>query len=1100
MSLKKFFNSRRLSGKAIALWIAGIAAVLVLTLALDGLAVGSDQIFPVHFTEVLASNSSFPNSEGRCCDYLEIHNSADYAVDLSGFQMGDIAGKSRYAFPNDTVLGPGEYLVIYCDKSAEGERYASFEISRAGGESFYLIARNGAVVDSVTTQAMDVDEAMVFANGSWNLSWIASPGGGDIASGQSGADIYNPEVSPVRISEYSVSDGAYLHKYDMASDWVELYNGSAADVDLSGFTLSDNAGNDKFTFPQGTVIAGNGYLIVNCTNRVIDPEVAPFGLSAQMAEVLVLKDALGRIIHIVNTVPTESGSVILTADNKWAACSNVSPGYPNTEDGAAAFLHNIGAEKGAIRISEVMAAEQLVQPDCYGDFSDWVELQNTSDRTIDLSGWALSDDPSEPRKWVIRDLTLESGERTIIYCSGRGVLDQGQLHADFSLSAGGESLILSAYSGHVVDSVNFPASDAHTSMVFDNEGNMTVSQYPTPGFADDMDGYEAFLDTQLPAGPLAIWEVMTSNNSYIPQRLGECYDWVELRNISGETIDLSGFCISDDPKVPDMHRLQNVMLAPGESIVVILSSEEGVALNGYDQALFALDAKSDQLLLFGPEGKLLDFVFLKDIPMGYSYGRTEGKGGFAYMEPTPKNPNIAGYRLISGAILSSWNPGVYVQEEGCVLTLEAAGDIYYTTDGSDPSTRSEKYEGPIQIRQTTVIRAMAQEEGKLSSDVYTATFIVGQSHDLPVVSLVTDPEHLWGPNGMYKNGDISVKEIREPAHFSYSGEDGSFAINCMTNMHGVSTVTAFDKKTFAVRFYDYLDGPLHYDVFEDGEVTDFSSLIIRTSHESTVSTQMHDAFISHVATQVSDSVLTQKYKYVVLYLNGEYWGIYAIRERHSPEHYASYRQVPPETVEVVRYMIDEYNDLNKLYQFLEYNSLRSEKDYAYACSVLDMESFADWLIFETYVDDIDIYENVRYYRSSVDGLWRMGLADCDLGMVGATAAFGTIDQSFHHGRLIGALLDNESFQKLMAERMAELFAGPMSDENMIALIHQMADQIRSETFNEQQRWGTWQEGWEIFVEDMVEFCDGRARKMIDTFCARVGFTQQEKEQYFGNVR
>ena len=1099
MSIKKLLKSRRLNGRAIALWAAAFAVVLVLALGLDGLAVDSDQIFPVYFTEVLSSNSSFPNSQGRCCDYLEIYNSADYAVDLSGFQMGDIAGKSRYAFPKDTVLGPGEYLVIYCDKSAEEEWYAPFEISRAGGESFYLIARNGAVVDSVTTLALDVDEVMLLSGGSWARSRIASPGGGDIGSGETGADIYNPEVSPVRISEYSGADGGYLHQYDIATDWVELHNGSDSNVDISGFTLSDNAGNDKFAFPQGTVIPAGGYLVVNCSNRVIDANVAPFGLSQQLAEVLVLKDSLGRIIHIVNTVPTESGSVILTSDGKWSACANVSPGYPNTDAGAADFLRTIGAEKGSIRISEVMAAEQLVLPDCFGCFSDWVELENTADHPIDLSGWALSDDPSEPRKWIIRDLTLESGERAIIYCSGRGVTEQGQLHADFSLSAGGESLTLSAYSGHVVDSVNFPASDAHTSLVLDGEGKVTVSQYPTPGFANDMEGYEAFLDTQLPTGPLAIWEVMTANNSYIPQRLGECYDWVELRNISGETIDLSGYCISDDPQVPDMHRLQNVMLAPGESIVVILSSEAGVALNGYDQALFGLDAKSDQLFLFGPQGRLLDFVYLKDIPVGYSYGRTEGKGGFAYMEPTPKNPNIAGYRLISGAILASWDPGVYVQEEGCVLTLEATGDIYYTTDGSEPTTRSKAYDGAIQIKETTVIRAMAREEGKVPSEIYTVTFIVGQHHDLPVVSLVTDPDHLWGPNGMYKNGDISVKEIREPAHLSYTGEDGSFAINCMTNMHGVSTVTAFNKKTFAVRFYDWLDGPLHYDVFEDGEVTDFRSLIIRTSHESTVSTQMHDAFISHVASQVSDSVLTQKYKYVVLYLNGEYWGIYAIRERHSPEHYASYRQVPPETVEVVRYMIDEYNDLNKLYQFLEYNNLRSEKEYAYACSVLDVESFADWLIFETYVDDIDIFENVRYYRSSVDGLWRMGLADCDLGMVGATAAFGTIDQSFHHGRLIGALLDNESFQKLMAERMAELFSGPMSDENMVALVHRMADQIRSETFNEQERWGTWQEGWERFVEDMAEFCDGRAKKMIDTFCARVGFTQQEKEQYFGKV-
>ena len=170
MSSKKHSKSRRLNGKTLALLAAALAVVLVLALALEGLAVDSDQIFPVYFTEVLASNSSFPNSEGRCCDYLEIYNSADYAVDLSGFQMGDIAGKSRYAFPSDTVLGPGEYYVIYCDKSAEGEWYAPFEISRAGGESFYLIARNGAVVDSVTTLALDVDEVMTFANGSWERS------------------------------------------------------------------------------------------------------------------------------------------------------------------------------------------------------------------------------------------------------------------------------------------------------------------------------------------------------------------------------------------------------------------------------------------------------------------------------------------------------------------------------------------------------------------------------------------------------------------------------------------------------------------------------------------------------------------------------------------------------------------------------------------------------------------------------------------------------------------------------------------------------------------------------------------------------------------
>lgn len=1078
--------------------LLGIMVLLVLVCLVFGGRTSQGQIFPVYISEVVAANTGYPNDQGRCSDFIEIYNSADYPVDLSGFQLGDIEGKSRYAFPAGTVIAPGDYLCVYCDKTVEG--YALFEISRAGGEIFYLIAKNGAVVDSVTTLALDADQSMTRREDhGWEISRVVTPEGPNDVYVTGYRDVYNSGVSPVRITELSSGRSGYLKEYKAPCDWVELHNTADEAVDISGFILSDNVGNDKYHFPQGTILAPGAYFLVSCTDQVAAPEVAPFGLSRDGTETVVLKTADGRIVEIIETLPMSSGSMALQSDGSWEVTQLVSAGFENTPEGNQEYLLQTGAQPGAIRISEVMAAQQLVMPDSFGGFPDWVELYNTSERTVDLSGWYLTDDPAETQKWMIPALVLEPGERKVIFCSGRDTEISGELHASFSLSAGGESLSLYAHGGVAVDTVNFPAAQDHTSFAFDGEERARQTELPTPGYPNDQPGYEEFCAQHSPRGALAIWEVMSANDSYLPQKLGSCYDWVELRNISDEPLDLADFCITDDPEVPDMHRLGNRVLQPGQSVAIILSGEPEMAKDGYEHTLFSLDAREDGLLLFDISGNLLDYVYLKQIPVGTSYGRMEESGGFFYMTPTPEEDNDAGFRRQSDAVTGTYAPGVYSGSDGFTVALEAAGEIYYTTDGSVPTKDSPRYTAPIELKETAVLRAVSLEEGKLESDIYTATFVVGDTHTLPVVSLVTDPEGLWGVNGVYRNGDISVKEIRLPSNVAYSGPDGAFSMDCAMNLHGATTVTAFNKKSFALRFLDSYDGALHYDVFGDGEVTSFRSLILRTAHESAYSSQMHDVLIAHVAALGSENVITQKYKYVSLYLNGEYWGLYAIRERHSQEHYASYRDVPAETVEINRFMIDSDDTLHDLYDFVGSHSLKDPENYAYVKSLLDVESFADWMIYEAYVCNIDIYANIRYYRSPEDGLWRMGLADLDLGMMGQTKAFDELYETFHHARLVRALIANEEFRDLLATRLATLLAGPLSDENMVKTIEEIAAIIRPEAAWEEARWGTPVESWEASVDYMIRFCDGRAQQMIDSLCGVLNLNKQQREYYFGNL-
>lgn len=1098
---KKALRAERIKKKKQLKALGIVSAVFLVLCAILMLlsSSGNGRVFPVYMTEILASNTSYPNSDGRCCDYIELYNSADYAVDLSGFQLGDVAGNNRYQFPAGTTIGPGEYLVIYCDKTAKDEAYAQFGISRAGGEAFYLIGTSNAIVDSVITIPTDLDQSMILQNGEWVTSSTVTPGRSNDEATENSNILYNPDVSPVRITEISSTKTGYSRQHGVHCDWVELHNTGTSSVDISGYRLSDNVGVDKYIFPEGTVLAPDEYIVVLCTDEVRNETLAPFGLSQVGGESVVLKNEGGMIIEIVDCIPMNDGeSLELSGDDTWTTTRECSPGFANGSEGHAAYLETVGLNRRSVVVSEVMAANQTVFPDCFGEFSDWVELYNIGSEAVDLTGWYLSDNPDDWDKWEFPQLVIQPGERVLVFCSGRDTVQDGQLHTGFSLSASGDNLVLSSYMGIAADSVTFGASEDSCSFVFNEASEPVQTVYPTPGYSNDDAGYEQFCTTAVAKGPLAIWEVMTANDWYLPQTLGACYDWAELRNISDTEINLSDYSITDDADAPLLYTLPDKTLAPGESIVIILSGDVSLSTSRYDHAGFTLNAKEDQLLLFRNDGSLLDYVYLREIPRIYSYGRSEETGGFFYMEPTPNEPNNSGPRLISAMPISDIAAGVYTTNSSCSVPFSAAGNIYYTTDGSDPDVTSLKYEGPIQVEETSVIRAISVEDGKLPSEIYTLTFVIQEPHSIPVVSLVTDPDNLWGANGIYKNGDITIKEEKRTANVAYTGEDGSFSLDCEISLHGDTTVTAFDKKSFSLRFQDSYDGRLNYDVFGDGEVTTFKSLILRTAYEDYYSSQIRDALIGYVASQASDSVISQKFKYVAVYLNGEYWGLYALRELHSEEHFASYMDVPASTVTMVRDMTYG-SPLHPVYNFVKNGgTYRSDSNYEKAKALFDLESFADWMIFQAYVSNFDILGNTRYYYTSTDGLWRCGLVDLDLGMF-RSAGFRAVTETLHHGYLMKALLANEEFQDLLATRMAELLAGPMSDENMMATIDMMADTIRDEVPLERERWGGNLRNWEKMVTQLKDYCDGRAVELIYNLCDVVGFSRSERTKYFGDI-
>ena len=126
---------------------------------------------------------------------------------------------------------------------------------------------------------------------------------------------------------------------------------------------------------------------------------------------------------------------------------------------AAAFLIlcACAAARAEVRINEVMAQNGTY---VNGHAYDWIELYNDGQKSVDRSGWHLSDKPSRPDKWTFpAGAKIAGGGYVLVYCTGDSSLSPGKnktFYADFKISASGETLALTDSAGSEADRLELP--------------------------------------------------------------------------------------------------------------------------------------------------------------------------------------------------------------------------------------------------------------------------------------------------------------------------------------------------------------------------------------------------------------------------------------------------------------------------------------------------------------------------------------------------------------------------------------------------------------------------------------------------------------------
>ena len=141
---------------------------------------------------------------------------------------------------------------------------------------------------------------------------------------------------------------------------------------------------------------------------------------------------------------------------------------------------------GMIKITEIMASNGETLDDSYGKSCDWIEIKNTSDDDIDLSGLGLSDSKNNLAKFVFPEgIILAKGAYMVIFCSDYEkveTLPDGtvEIHTAFKLSAAGEKAVIS-YQDVILDMVRFDEQTKDVSYALKEDGTWAYCDTPTPG-------------------------------------------------------------------------------------------------------------------------------------------------------------------------------------------------------------------------------------------------------------------------------------------------------------------------------------------------------------------------------------------------------------------------------------------------------------------------------------------------------------------------------------------------------------------------------------------------------------------------------------------
>ena len=629
---------------------------------------------------------------------------------------------------------------------------------------------------------------------------------------------------------------------------------------------------------------------------------------------------------------------------------------------------------------------------------------------------------------------------------------------------------------------------------------------------------------------IVINEVMASNGMYENEH---SYDWIELHNRSKKQIDLSGWKLSDGKKNLEKFVFpMGTKLKAGGYLTVWCTGEDGVEPGSKSPyyASFSLKSEGETLYLTDDEGSRVQTLEYPQqygnvswgLPAGFTGTPTEADYGYMTNATRAKKNDAVVYpaRTESPALVTVggfYADGVTVQAE-----IPEGATLRYTTDGETPDAKSAVFpaEG-LKISKTTALRIRAFRENEAPSETVSATYIVESEQLTPIVCLTTDDQYLFNKKtGALVRGSGDTpnyeKEWEYPVNIEYFNAQGVCEINQMgtftasghsARQNAQKSIALYARKAYGKESFAF-------NPFPTRDYASYQSLLLRGANSDFSATRLRDIVASSLAE--GQGILYQDHVVIQVYINGQYWGHYHLREKINKHFIAAYEGVTDEkaidNIDILaRTGTDRYTqngdneDWLELAEFCKKNDLNDPENLAFVEERLDIDNMFTHAAFVFILGNVD-FTNVRVYRVP-GGKWRYLLFDveaCWRNLEKTPLEYyikpvsGKI-QGFRHEPL-NALLNVPEYKDKFLRRIAELLDTVFVWDNVEAQFDEVIAQLEPILPRHIERWDNMKlKNWQTNISATKYYARVRPRKIPELLKKAMKLTTAEVETYFGAV-